>query len=199
MTTITGAELIEFYTAVRKRLCATMASLSDAELIKAVPGCPGWTVRDTFSHVVANPQDGLAGRILGIPDDEFTAGQVERLADVSVADLVSSWQETGPQMEPMIASAGVAIAPLVIDAHIHEQDILNALGRNEARDVPGMVWIAAYIRSGYPGEIPASDYEVARARLGRRSAAQVAAWPWPDGFDADAFFNFGPRDTDLVE
>jgi hypothetical protein len=199
MTTSTGADLAAFYADVRQRLSVTMAGLSAADLAVAVPACPGWNIRDTFCHVVANPQDGIAGRIRGIPDDAFTAAQIARLANESVAELIGSWAETGPIMEQTIVAVGEAIAPIVIDAHTHEQDILNALGRVEARDVPAMAWIAARFREGRPPEVPASDYEVVRACLGRRSAAQVAAWPWASDFDADSFFIFGPRESDLIE
>jgi uncharacterized protein (TIGR03083 family) len=199
MTEISGLELAAFYGAVRDRLCALMGGLTSEQLALSVAACPGWTVHDTFAHVIANPEDGLAGRIQGIPDDDFTAAQVARGADRSVDEMIASWNATGPQMEPVIAAVGMQIAPIVIDAHTHEQDILAAVGRKESRETPAMAWIAARLRRGFDPEIPASDFEVVRARLGRRSRAQVLAWAWESTPDLDGFFIFGPRDDDLLE
>lgn len=193
----TGAQLAEFYRDGRARLSATIAALTDDELAMPVPGCPGWTVKDTFAHLVANPIDGLAGKISGPPSEEQTAEQVARFADSSVAELIEAW-EGASAIDGVIEAVGVDIAPIVIDLHIHEQDILGALGRVESRDLPAGAWIANRMRERLGIPVPADDFELSRAMLGRRSHAQVAAWPWADGMPAD-FFIFGPRPDALVE
>jgi hypothetical protein len=49
--------------------------------------------------------------------------------------------------------------------------------------------------------VAVDGYELLRAVLGRRSRAQVEAWPWTaePGAHLDLLFVFDPRDTALVE
>ena len=200
--TTTGTDLARFYADGRARLSTFMATLTDDELATAVPSCPGWTVQDVLAHVVSNPSDALAGRISGPPSDEFTAQQVERWRDKPLAEMLSSW-DAANGIDAVIESFGDAVSALVIDLHTHEQDVRNAVGRPGARDVPGLLWAAERLCSGFTAApIPVDGYEAFRARLGRRSRAQVTAWPWtvPD-LDAalESFFIFGPRPDALVE
>lgn len=189
-------DLAGHYRSARLRLSELARSLDADAQATPVPACPGWTVRDTFAHLVALPADALAGRISGVPDEEFTAEQVIRFAG-STAELADSWDESGPQIEALLAD-GLRVPALVIDLHTHEQDILGALGRVGARDLPGTQWAIAAVTGAYPG-IPVEPWEAWRARLGRRSRAQVEAWDWAPDTDLSDFFVFGPRDSDLIE
>jgi uncharacterized protein (TIGR03083 family) len=196
-----GERLAGWYAAGRTRVSELIASLSEAQLAAPVPACPGWTVHDTFAHLVSNPIDGLAGKLAGgPPDDAATAEQVDRWRGAAAADMVAAWH-AADAIDDVIRAVGADIAPIVIDLHTHEQDICNALGMPGARDVEAMRWIDTRFRS-FKGAVPVDDYELFRAVLGRRSAAQVAAWEWAtvgkDG-PAENFFIFGPRSDDLVE
>lgn len=190
-------ELAEHYRSARVRVSELACSLDAEAQATRVPACPGWTIRDLLAHVVALPEDALAGRLHGPPDDDFTAGQVERLSGTA-SELVAAWAVTGPQIEELLAG-GLPAPALVIDLHTHEQDILGALGRTGARDLPGTRWAIGSVLDRFPADIPAEPWEAWRARLGRRSRAQVEAWDWPADTDLSDFFIFGPRGTDLVE
>lgn len=194
---LTGEALSAGYRSGRERLSAYVIGLTDEQLATPVPACPGWTVKETFCHVVANPIDGMAGRINGVPTDEFTADQIARFRDHTVVELVDLWVGASA-IDAVIEQVGPPMAPIVIDMHTHEQDIRLALGDPVLQELPVVAAMAATGRelTGASDEI--GDVELMRARLGRRSAAQVAAWPWPAGIP-DGFFIFGPRDTDLVE
>ena len=50
---------------------------------KAVPACPGWSVRDVVAHMTAVAEDWAAGSLAGPPTDEQTAAHVARFAAMS--------------------------------------------------------------------------------------------------------------------
>jgi uncharacterized protein (TIGR03083 family) len=194
-----AADLAGLYRQTRERLTALVAGLGDEELATPVPACPAWSVRGVLSHLVAIPQDALAGRLTGIPDDEYTAAQVARLAGHDLAGLLAVWQEHAPRFERNIAAGGVW--PAVIDVASHEQDIRGALGQPGARDceavrlsagnllrwldppVPVRVTVEdAEYRTGPANGaelgLTTTRFEAFRWRMGRRSRAQLAALDW---------------------
>lgn len=125
-------ELAELYRDSRVRLCALVSGLDEAAHGIAVPACPGWAVRDVVAHLTAIVEDALAGRLAGIPDKEFTAGQIARMADVPVAEMLDRWAAGAPQFEDTIQA--FEVWPAVIDVATHEQDIRGAVGQPGARD-----------------------------------------------------------------
>ena len=120
------------YRAVRERLTTLVLSLSGAHFDAQVPTCPAWTVGDVLAHLVASPEDVLAGRLSDIPSEEFTAGQVARFAGVPHDDRLARWAAAAPQFEQIISA--FEIWPAVIDVASHEQDIRGAVGRPGGRD-----------------------------------------------------------------
>jgi len=217
-----AADLAGLYRQTRERLTALVSGLGDEELATPVPACPAWSVRGVLSHLVAIPQDALAGRLTGIPDDEFTAAQVARLANHDLAGLLAVWQENAPRFERRIAAR--AVWPAVIDVASHEQDIRGALGQPGARGcdavrlsagtllrwldtpVPLRVTVEdAQYRTG-PEDGPelgltTTRFEAFRWRMGRRSRAQLAALDW--SADPSPVLRhltvFGPAAQDIVE
>jgi len=213
--------LAELYRDTRVRLCALVSGLDDAAHSIAVPACPGWAVRDVIAHLTAVVEDALAGRLAGVPDEEFTAGQIARMADVPVAEMLDRWAAGAPQFEDAIQA--FEIWPAVIDVATHEQDIRGAVGQQGARDCAAIArctpilldWLAPPVKvligaedaaqeagSG-DGELTLSTtrYEAFRFRMGRRSRAQLAAMNWSG--DPTAVLGeltvFGPSLTDIVE
>ncbi len=85
-----------------------------------------------LAHVVSIPEDAAAGRLAGLPTEEFTAEQVARLAGVTVADLLARWSASAPDFEQRLVR--FEVWPAVIDLATHEQDIRGALGQPGARD-----------------------------------------------------------------
>src|SRR3954454_8741690 len=159
------------------------------------------------------PADALAGRLEGVATDPWTARQVEERRDRSLKEICAELAELGPQMDEVIAAVGEAMDPrLFVDQWTHEQDVRGTLGHPGARDVPvvgftvdrllglmGEGWadrgLPTVRIAGSSGEwllgdgapaltLQTSDYELARALVGRRSRNEFLNMGW-DG-DASA-------------
>jgi|SRR5215469_3230179 len=209
------------YRDTRERLTDFVAGLDSVQLSAQVPACPGWAVRDVLAHLTAIPEDALAGRLAGVPDEEFTADQVARFADVSVPEMLTRWSAAAPRFEEVVQ--GFQIWPAVIDVASHEQDIRGAVGRPGARDCAAIrgttAWLMSWLEAPVPfriltehgeylvgGDHPTltlstSEYELFRWRMGRRSRAQLAAMDWSDDPSGvlDQLAVFGPAASDVVE
>jgi len=121
------------YENAHRRIVDLVRSLSDEQVATAVPCAPGWDVHDVLAHLAANTTDGLAGRITGIPDDEFTGEQVRQRKAATIEDLIAEWQGNMPTMLDA-ARAGLAPPNLAVDALTHEQDIRGAVGKSPVDD-----------------------------------------------------------------
>jgi uncharacterized protein (TIGR03083 family) len=211
------------YRTSRTRLIDHLRELDDEIWSASVPACPGWDVRAVVSHVVANADDALAGRLTGLPTDEQTADQVARFASRSPGELLDLWSEQGPRFDEVVSR--LAIWPAALDALTHEHDIYAAIGVAGARD-DGAFRIAAHVLvdgaeltsatlafdlddeelstvdvGGPRHRARTTAFEITRIRLGRRSRDQVLALPWSPPLTAvpDGLFVFGPRPTALDE
>lgn len=224
MSDSTGADLAALYLETQDRLARLVAGLDAAQLTAMVPACPDWAVRDVVAHLTAICEDALAGKLAGIPTDDFTADQVVRFADVQVPEMLSRWTAAAAQFAELAAAFGVW--PAVIDVVSHEQDIRGAVGLPGARDtvalrhVTGLLlaeltppvpvrvvtehgeFVSGPDQAG-PGELTVSSttYETCRWRMGRRSKAQLAAMNWSadPALVLDHLTVFGPALIDIVE
>jgi uncharacterized protein (TIGR03083 family) len=187
------------WVAAQARVIALIRHLDEAAAERRVPACPDWTVRDLLSHMVGLGVDVLAG---DEPDDHnarWTQRQVEERRGRSVRDLVAEWESI---TEPMTVYFRERSTRPLGDLVIHEQDLRGALGVSGGQDTPGlwtvrdrMVRRFAATASALPpialvgpgwswasgdGEpavvVEAPDFELARALMARRSAAQLHAW-----------------------
>lgn len=209
------------YAESRDRLAGVVAAAPDPKAV-AVPACPGWSVHDALSHLVAVAEDVLAGRLTAPPGDETTAGQVARRRDRPTGEVLEEWAELSPRIEELLR--GVTIWPVVLDVLSHEHDVRAALGAPGGRDLPIISTGAAQMLSWYqppvaltvrmggrtfehrdggdPGLALDTDaFEVFRFRLGRRSRRQLAAMAWT-GDPApllDSLTVFGPSPLDIIE
>ena len=116
------------------------------------------------------------------------------------------------QIEGFLSSpAGEAASAAVMDIHSHEADLRLALGRAVSVRAEFLAWAGPSLRNGFAGavaeaglppvEVTASDFEWFRARLGRRTVAEVSAYRWsadPEPY-LDAFFVFGRAGSSLGE
>jgi uncharacterized protein (TIGR03083 family) len=121
------ADTARHYDNAHQRIVGLVRSLADEQLARKVPGTPKWDVHDALAHLAANTTDGLAGRITGIPSEDFTDEQVRQRKALSVEDLIAEWQANLPTMLDA-ATAGLAPPNLAVDAVTHEQDVRGALG-----------------------------------------------------------------------
>jgi len=180
-----------------------------------VRGCPQWAVRDVIAHVTGVCADVLSGNIEGVATEPWTAAQVAKRRELSLAEILEEWAQVGPEVEAMAEHFPARVdEQWVLDLTTHEHDIRGSLSRPGGRDSAGvMVGIDFAATMGLSGSIkgrglpalcvraggeewiagegePAaavegSPFELFRAMTGRRSANQIRGLQW-DG-DADLF------------
>lgn len=215
-------EIATTYLAARQRIDDLVRPLPDDDLGRPVPACPGWTVHAVVSHVTAIPEWAAAGRISGIPTDEDTATQVAELADIPTTEVLDRWAASALGFSEILAAAD--IWPAAIDAVSHEHDIRHALGRPGDRDGAEVSRLAGVSLQGWSPARPvevvtptrtvrcgsgdgapirwtSTDFEVLRARLGRRSRRQLVAMDWSaDPTEVlDDLVLFTPAQVDIDE
>ena len=224
---MTTAPSIAHLYAVAQASCAELVrTLSADELARPMPALPTWTVRDTISHVAGIPDDGINGRMDGAPGEAWTAAQVERWRDTPIGELLEQWDLQTELFAAAIESMGEGRPP--IDCHAHEHDVRGALGRPGNRDneiiayvVPGMI-VGTQLDRPFTVEFQdgsvlhggtsdgagnplvlrgVTQFEIFRARLGRRSRRQVEAYDWSDDPSGllENWFIFGPSPTAVIE
>lgn len=218
--------LSTLYRAARERVTALVADPSVAD--RPVPATPGWTVHDVVAHLAGVAQDAATGRVPdGYATPEWTAGHVARGHGVPTSEVVARWAEHGPAVEALLDARPVW--PVVIDVGSHEHDIRAALRDGGGRDTDLVVIAAKVMLRGLdvpaplrvttehhdvrvgpgaadpdgaePVTLRTTTFEAFRWRLGRRSAAQLAAMDWSG--DPAPFLPhlcvFGPAEQDVVE
>lgn len=202
-----GERIAVFYDESHRRIVDLVRSLSEEQLATPVAATPGWDVHDVLAHLAAIPNDAMAGRLSGIPTDEFTAGQVRERKSVSVEDLVAEWAgNVGAMCDG--ARAGLVPPNLAVDAITHEQDIRGAVGAGRVEDraavrfsldvfahglrrklssqsVPALRLVAndsdfdVVAGDGEPAAtLRASEFELFRTLCGRRGREAVLAMDW---------------------
>src|SRR4051794_25097228 len=191
---------IEEWTLAQARVGRLVAGRTPEETGRRVPACPAWTVRDLLSHMVGLDVDVLAG---DEPDDHnagWTQRQVDERRGLDVVALLEEWSGTTAPLRAWMARHGTR--PMG-DVVIHEQDLRGALGAPGARDTAGLAVLrdrfagrladrvaAAGLppvalvgqtwrsgpEDGAGAVLRATDFDLARAVLTRRSAAQLRSW-----------------------
>ena len=214
------------WTRAQERVIDLLTGLPAARAAATVPACPDWTVRDLLSHMVGLGADVVAGDEPDDHNEAWTARQVEARRDRDVDALVAEWQALAEPLRAWMAEHGTR--PLG-DVTIHEQDLRGALGVPGGQDTPAMAamrerFVARFAGRLDPGlppialtgggwswtsgegepavEVRAPDFELARALMARRSAAQLRAWTVRGDVEPylDAFATLGPLpDRDLAE
>ena len=204
------------YRAARERIAALVTEHA-AVLDRPVPATPEWTVHDVLAHVVGIAVDASNGNMEGAPGDAWTAVQVARGKGHSAHALLADWSEHGPKLENLLSGPqGRMAAAAVMDVHCHEADLRHALGL--AGDLPSdfLTWAAESMRARLdeqtrdaglpPVVIEIDNFEWLRARLGRRTEAEVRGYRWTtDGAPIDPseylhlFFIFGRAAGSLGE
>jgi uncharacterized protein (TIGR03083 family) len=194
-------DAIEEWTNGQQRVLALTENLSPQQAGTKVPACPDWTVRQLLSHMIGLNADVLAGNE---PDDHnatWTQAQVDRQADQGVPDLTAEWRTMTEPMRDWMSHNGTR--PMA-DLLIHEQDLRGALGVPGAKDTEGLAalrdrfvgrlaagladlpplalqapnwqWTNTGTTADAAVVVTASNFELTRAVLARRSANQLRQW-----------------------
>lgn len=196
--------------------------LAGAKWDRAVPACPGWSIRDVVAHMVAVAQDWADGSLSGPPTDADTAEHIRRYPGLTDSALLSEWSDAADRLHDLASSEGHE--PPTGDVACHEHDIRGALGIGGARDSESVRWTSHRLLTMLAAPVPLrvvvedADYrsgpacgpetilrttrfEAVRWRTGRRSVAQLAAMDW--SADPAPLLEhlclFGPADTDVIE
>ena len=199
------------YRTCRERV-TVLVSGPDVDPDLVVPATPEWTVRDVIAHLSGISEDAANGNMEGAPGDVWTAAQVTRSKGRSIAELLATWQQYAPGMEAFFSSPnGAAMSAGVFDVHTHEADLRQAFGLPLAIPAEALAWAGEGMRASFaqsvadaglaPVELPISDVEWFRGRLGRRTEAEVRAYPWsadPEPY-LEHFFIFGRAARPLEE
>ena len=196
----------EHYNRGRHVLTELAVDLTPEQAATPVPACPGWTVKDVYAHLAGGAADVLAGNLEGLATPPWTAKHVADRSDHSLNQILAEWAKTGPKLEEALRAIGDAgTERIVVDVWSHEQDVRGAVGKPGSRDVPRLAFMVDFgltgFGKGWPAELPtvevtsesgrwvlgegapavrlaASDYEIGRALIGRRSRAQYLALDW---------------------
>jgi uncharacterized protein (TIGR03083 family) len=212
-------DAIEEWSRAQQRVIELVRDLPPERAALTVPACPDWTVHDLLAHMVGLGVDVVAG---DEPDDHnstWTGKHVTERRDRDVADLVSEWQAVTEPLRAWMRANNVR--PLG-DVIIHEQDLRGALHTPGAQDTPGLHAIRdrfvgrlagrvadlppialvgkewTWSSDGTPDDaavvLRAPDFDLARALVTRRSAAQLRAWSARGDVTPylDAFAMLGP-------
>jgi uncharacterized protein (TIGR03083 family) len=207
VTAFPPEDVARHYDAAHHRIVALVRSLSEEQVATQVAATPRWDVHDVLAHLAAVTTDALAGRISGIPDDEFTDGQTRARKAATVEDLVAEWQGNMPTMLDA-ARAGLAPPNLAVDALTHEQDIRGAVGARRVDDREAVRFSLELFGRGFRHKVKsgngpslrlqaadsdfevvagegdgkatlrASEFELFRTLAGRRGRDAVLAMDW---------------------
>lgn len=199
------------YGAARERITALVTG-ANVDFNMRVPATPEWTVHDVVAHLSGIAADASSGNMEGAPGEAWTAAQVLRGAGRTVAELLADWQQNAPMIEGFLSSpAGNSVGNAVIDIHTHEADLRHALGLPVSLPADFLEWAGSQLRDGFHEQcssaglptvvVIATDYEWFRARLGRRTVAEIDAYEWSADSAPyhDFFFVFGRATTTLGE
>lgn len=200
-------DLGECYRASRLRI----ADLVNDELAdRPVPATPAWNVHDVVAHLFGVMTDVASGNMEGAATEPWTAAQVERGRDKTIAQVIGEWSAAAPGFETFLSSPdGAKAGAAVIDVHCHETDLRSALGLAPALPDHVAEWAGERLREGFQTQlaaaglpavtVDAADFELFRGRLGRRTREEVSAFAWsadPAPY-LDTFFLFGPTEHSI--
>jgi uncharacterized protein (TIGR03083 family) len=217
-----AVDLGSVYRDSRERLSQVIAAVPAADAVPVL-ACPGWSVHDVLSHLVAVIEDVFAGRLTGPPDDEATAEQVARRTDRETREVLDEWSALSTQMEDLLTR--LPIWPVALDVLSHEHDVRGAVGAAGGRDLPIITSAAFEMLAWFEpptgltvhlaGEtflhriddaepqlvLDTTPFEAFRFRLGRRSRRQLAAMSWIGNPEPvlDYLTVFGPSRLDISE
>jgi uncharacterized protein (TIGR03083 family) len=177
-----------------------------------VDATPLWNVHDVIAHLAGITQDAASGNMAGVTTDSWTAAQVARGRDLTLADLISIWDANAPGLEAFLSSPeGPRNYAAVLDIHTHEADLLTATGQPVDLPRDFLAWMRPLLQQTFneavasaglpPVEVTASDLQWFRGRLGRRTQAEVGSYGWsanPEPY-FNTWFIFGQAETSLGE
>jgi uncharacterized protein (TIGR03083 family) len=220
-------DAIEEWSRAQQRVIELVTDLPPERAALQVPACPDWTVHDLLAHMVGLGVDVVAGDEPDDHNEAWTGKHVAERRDRDVAELVAEWQGVA---EPLRAWMRANTVRPLGDVIIHEQDLRGALDVPGAQDTEGLhairerfvgrfaprvadlppialvgdtwTWTSGGSVDDAAVVVRATDFDLARALVTRRSAAQLRSWTARGDIRPylDAFAMLGPLPSvDLSE
>lgn len=194
-------DAIAEWTQAQQRVIELVEGIDPGIADTVVPACPGWTVRQLLAHMVGLGADVVAGDEPDDHNETWTQQQVDARADHDVAALLDEWRGlTSPLQDWMRANNTRPLG----DVTIHEQDLRGALDAPGARDTEALAALRDRMAGGLAGQVAtaglagirlvsptwtfvagdepaavtleASEYDLTRAVMSRRTADQLRDW-----------------------
>jgi uncharacterized protein (TIGR03083 family) len=173
------------YDELRVRVTELMQGISAEQARTVVPHCPQWTVKDCLAHMIGVPEDVINGQMDGVTTDAWTDRQVQRHAQDSVDDLLTTWStiaSTFASILPRIPQP--ALSQFMFDQANHEQDIRATLKQPGGRDSVAVAVAEGFLRDSlsrnsdiaiaHLADHNLPSFEFLRSLSGRRSLSQIA-------------------------
>ena len=183
------------------RVIELTGGLSEQALATTVPACPDWTAQDLLAHMIGVDADILAGNGDDGDLDGWTQAQVDSRRGQDRDALHQEWRGMTESVQQYMREKDTR--PLG-DVIIHEQDLRGALDVAGARSTDGLAALRDRMADGFdqavsdaglapvqlvsetwthstgegePGLVlTASEFDLTRALMTRRSAAQLRSW-----------------------
>lgn len=123
-------DAVAIYGRERRALVEALRTLTDEELQTPVPATPGWDVGDVLRHLAGIAADLNAGNFGDGDPDAWTAAQIERRRDATVAQVAAEWESEAGRSEEGLRLFGYELASHYVgDLLQHACDVHAALGR----------------------------------------------------------------------
>ena len=173
------------YDQLRVRVTALMQGISAEKAQTVVPHCPQWTVKDCLAHMIGVPEDVINGQMDGVTTDAWTDRQVQRHAQDSVDDLLTTWSTIAPTFASILPRIPQPVlSQFMFDQANHEQDIRAALKQSGGRDSSAIAVAEGFLRDSLSrnsdlaiaqlADHKLTGFEFLRSLSGRRSASQIS-------------------------
>ncbi|WP_320778136.1 maleylpyruvate isomerase family mycothiol-dependent enzyme [Streptomyces sp. CRN 30] len=144
-------------TTERDDLVPLLRSRAEEDFARAVPACPGWTVRDVLAH--------CSSALLRVVENRFEKGvfspasndrDIAERAGWSAAEIVDELERGLTGAGPVIAAAGGVLDTLALGEWVHAGDVREALGEPGAyagRSLPDALALLASVTRAL-GHVP---------------------------------------------
>jgi uncharacterized protein (TIGR03083 family) len=173
------------YDDLRARITGLMQSISTEQAQTVVPHCPQWTVKDCLAHMIGVPEDVINGQMDGVTTDAWTDRQVQRHAQDSVDDLLTTWSTIAPTFASILPRIPQPVlSQFMFDQTNHEHDIRAALNLPGGRDSSAVAVAEGFLRDSLSrnsdlaiaqlADHTLTGFEFLRSLSGRRSLSQIA-------------------------
>ena len=173
------------YDDLRTRVTDLMQGISVEQAQTVVPHCPQWTVKDCLAHMIGVPEDVINGQMDGVTTDTWTDRQVQRHAQDSVDDLLTTWSTIAPVFASILPHIPQPVlSQFMFDQTNHEHDIRAALKQPGGRDSSAIAVAEGFLRDSLSrnGDLAIAQladhkltgFEFLRSLSGRRSTSQIS-------------------------